>query len=165
MEDYILLGKIGKPVGLKGYFKITVNNKNRYDIRQFNRLFIKAGQGFEEKKILDRRPDKPEIVKIPGIETREQAETLKHQLVYFLREDILPHGTEAYFLDDLLGFEIKSEGEIFGKVIHVDNYGSSDVVFVDNDKKEIVLPLIDGVLKEIDMDKKVLYFDNIDDYI
>ncbi len=165
MDKYILLGKIGKAVGLNGFFKVNLRNRDKNVFTYCERVFIKTINGYEERIIEDIRIDKPHIIKLNGINSRSFAENLKNAEVYFARDDFIEPDSSDYFLDDLLGFEVFCHGVFRGEVVHVDNYGSSDVVYVDLKDKELILPLIDGVLKEIDISEKKLFFDNIDDYI
>lgn len=98
------------------------------------------------------------LLKFKGIETIEQAEELRNLYIEAKREDIkLEKG--AYFIVDLIGLEVfTKEGELLGKIKDVLQPGANDVYVVENEnKKEILLPVIPDVVKQVDIKgKKVI---------
>ena len=96
------------------------------------------------------------ILKLKGIETPEQAETLRNCYIKMDRKNAkkLPEGT--YYIADLIGLDVYSdEEELLGKVDYIYNTGSSDIYVVKNDEgKEILLPAIKDVLKQVDLENK-----------
>ena len=69
-------------------------------------------------------------------------------------EPELEEGT--YYIVDLIGLDVYSdEEELLGKVDYIYNTGSSDIYVVKNDEgKEILLPAIKDVLKQVDLENK-----------
>jgi len=96
------------------------------------------------------------LLKLKGIDTLEQAEQYKGLFLKIARKDAkkLPEGT--YFIADLLGLEVYTEeGELLGKVEDIFNAGANDVYVVKDELgKQILLPGIKEVLKEIDLENE-----------
>ena len=64
----------------------------------------------------------------------------------------LPEGT--YYIADLEGLEVRTaDGKILGNIKEVIRTGSNDVYVLDNDeKKPILIPVIEQVVKEVNID-------------
>lgn len=64
----------------------------------------------------------------------------------------LPDGT--YYICDLLGLEVKkNDGTVLGTIEDIIKTGSNDVYVVNTGKdKPILLPVIDDVVKEVNID-------------
>ena len=82
------------------------------------------------------------------------AEKNKNQVIYAEREILgeLPEG--VYYIADLIGLDIVTEdGEKIGTVSDVFNTGSNDIYEVKREgKKNLLLPVIDDVVLNIDVD-------------
>ena len=84
----------------------------------------------------------------------DMAEKYKNQVIYAEREILgeLPEG--VYYIADLIGLDIVTEdGEKIGTVSDVFNTGSNDIYEVKREgKKNLLLPVIDDVVLNIDVD-------------
>ena len=92
-------------------------------------------------------------MKAKGIDTIEQAETLRNKVLYINRNDVeLPEG--EYFIQDLIGTEVYDidNGRFYGKITDVMKTGANDVYQITaSDGKDYLVPVIDDVVKEIDI--------------
>ena len=63
----------------------------------------------------------------------------------------LPEGT--YYIADLIGLDVYTEdGNLFGKVTDIYNTGANDIYTVKTqDGKEVLLPAIKDVIKQVDI--------------
>ena len=89
------------------------------------------------------------------IDNINQAELLKNRVVTIEREALgeLPEGT--YYIADLEGLEVRTaEGQVLGKIDEVIKTGSNDVyVLKETGGKPILIPVIDEVVKEVNIDE------------
>ena len=96
------------------------------------------------------------ILKLKGIENPEEAEKLRNCYLKIDRKNAkkLPEGT--YFIADLIGLEVYTDENILlGKLEDIYNTGSSDIYVIKNDVgKQILLPAIKEVLKQVDLENK-----------
>ena len=83
-----------------------------------------------------------------------EAELMRNKIVTIEREALgeLPEGT--YYIADLEGLEVRTaDGKILGNIKEVIRTGSNDVYVLDNDeKKPILIPVIEQVVKEVNID-------------
>ena len=89
------------------------------------------------------------IAKLEGIDTVEQAMTLKNKTVFIDRNDLrLPEGT--FFIQDLLGLPVFSEeGGQIGILKDVLEYPAGRV-YVVSGKEEHLIPEAGGFIRELD---------------
>lgn len=94
------------------------------------------------------------LVKLDGIDTVEQAEALRGQVLYLDRRDIkLPKG--RYFICDLIDLTVVDDdtGEVYGTVTDVSETGANNVYHMATaDGREILIPAIPDVVRKVDID-------------
>ena len=95
------------------------------------------------------------LIKFKGIETVEDAEKLRNSYVEIDRADAIPLEEGQYFIADLLGLDVYQDtGEKLGILDDIYNTGSSDIYVVKNELgKQFLLPYIDDVIKQIDIEE------------
>ncbi len=157
MQEYLEVGQIVNTNGLKGLLKI---NPFTDDITRFERLktiFIEHKKELLEFEIESVRYQKKQVLlKLKGIDTIEEAEKYREDYLKINRnkEEKLPEDT--YYIVDLIGLDIYTEGgELLGKLDDIFSTGSNDVYVVKNSEgKQILLPAISDVIKNIDLEQK-----------
>ena len=157
MEEYLEIGQIVNTFGIKGQVKVVPFTD---DITQFDTLkqiYIEKRKNLELFEIEKSNYHKNMmILKLKGIDTPEQAESLRNCYIKINRKDArkLPEGT--YFIVDLIGLDVYTDEEkLLGTLEDIYNAGSSDIYVVKNDEgKEILLPAIKDVLKQVDLENK-----------
>ena len=157
MQEYFEVGQIVNTNGLKGLLKI---NPFTDDITRFEKLktiFIEHKKELLEFEIESVRYQKKQVLlKLKGIDTIEEAEKYREDYLKINRnkEEKLPEDT--YYIVDLIGLDIYTEnGELLGKLDDVFSTGSNDVYVVKNGEgKQILLPAISDVIKNIDLEQK-----------
>lgn len=156
MDSLLEVGQIVNSYGIKGFLKVVplVDDNNQF--KEFKRLYIQKNK---ELKIQEVKFSKNVVLlKVEGIDTIEDALKLKNLYLYAKREDIkLEEG--AHFIVDLIGLEVYTEeGKLLGILKEVLKPGANDVYVVENeDKEQILLPVIPDVIKNIDVEgKKVI---------
>ena len=116
----VQIGKILKPVGLKGELKVQTDWHRGLDV-----LFV----GDKEYKVLKNREyNNFGFYYLDGIDTIEKADKLRGQNVYADR-DKLSLGFDEILTSDLKGFKAigdgKPKGRDLGTVTHIHEYGGN----------------------------------------
>ena len=150
-RQYLEAGKIVGPQGLKGEVKIDPWCDGPNFLVGLKRLFL---DGKVEMKVKTARVHKNiAVVLFEGINSIEQAEKLRGNIVYLNRDDVhLPKGVN--FVRDIIGLEAIDEtsGVKYGKVTDVLRTGANDVYQITNRGKNYLIPKIPEVVSEIDVD-------------
>ncbi|CDD26779.1 MAG: ribosome maturation factor RimM [Clostridia bacterium] len=159
MEEYFEIGQIVNTSGLKGILKIKPFTD---DIKKFSNLktiYIKTKSGLTEFKIEQVRYVKNMVMlKLAGIDTVEEAEKYRNLYIKILRdqEEELEEG--SYYVVDILGCKVNTDAnQELGKIVDVFQTGSNDVYVVkDEQGKQILLPAIKQVIKNVDIKNKII---------
>ncbi len=153
MNDNLLkAGKIVNTHSLRGEVRIFPYCDDADFLCEFDTLYING----EPKDVVSARVHKGQaLIKFDGITDINMAEALVGSIVFIDKDDIeLEEG--RYFIEDLKGCEVFDidSGESYGKVTNVIQTGANDVFEVTSEQKTVLVPKIDDVVKEIDIDKK-----------
>lgn len=151
MEQYLEIGRVVSTHGLRGELRVDPWCDSPQFLCQFKTLYLKKG---ETKLSVSSRPHKTiAIVKAKGIDTIEEAEKLRGRVLYINRSDARLAPGE-YFIQDLMGLDVIDidTSKSYGKITDVLKTGANDVYQVtDEKKKDYLIPVIDDVVKEIDI--------------
>ena len=155
-KEYLEAGKIVNIHGIRGEVKIIPYCDSPELLCEFDRLFL--GKSLKEIYIQRSRVQKNMVIcKIEGIDTPEQAEKLRNQMLYMHRDD-LELDENTYFIQDLIGITVKDAdtGEIYGTIDDVLQTGANDVYSIKNGDKNYLVPAIADVVVDTDINSGVM---------
>lgn len=157
MVKYLEVGKIVNTFGIKGQVKVVPYTDYIERFGELKEVLIEKKnqlQSFQIEQVTYHK--NMVILKLKGIETIEEAEKYRNCYLKIDRKNAkkLPEGT--YFIADLIGLDVYTdEGTLLGKVDDIYNSGSSDIYVVKDEMgKQVLLPAIPEVLKDIDLEKE-----------
>ncbi len=153
MKTYLEIGKIVGTHGIKGEVRIQPWADSGEFLLGFKKLYGREGTPCYQIK--NARVHKNMVIaKIAGIDSIEQADTLRGTVLFMNRADAnLPEG--RYFIQDLIGLRVidADTGEEYGVVTDVFNTVANDVYSLRSpDGKEHFIPAIDKVLAGTDLE-------------
>ena len=152
--DLLKAGKIVNTHSLRGEVRIYPYCDDADFLCDFDSLYVEN----EIYDVVSSRVHKGQaVVKFEGINNINEAETLVGKLVYIDKNEVeLEEG--RYFIEDIKGLEVYDidTGVKYGKVINVIETGANDVFEISSEDKTLLIPKIDDVVKEIDIDKGVI---------
>ena len=157
MTKYLEIGQIVNTFGIKGMVKVKPFTDNIERFSNLEKIYIKNKSGQNEYKIQEVKYHKNMVlIKFEGIENPEQADLLRNSYLLVNRETEEPLEPGRYYIVDMIGLEVFTDNnEYLGKLEDIYNTGSSDIYVVKNELgKQILLPAIEDVIKNIDMDSK-----------
>ena len=157
MQELLEVGQIVNTFGIKGFVKVYpyTDDITRFD--DLKKVYIKNKHQNKELEIQEVKYHKNMVlIKFKGIDNPEDAETLRNMYIFIDREDSKPLDEDTYFIVDLLGLEVYTDdGKLLGKLDDIFNTGSNDIYVVKDELgKQILLPAIKDVIKEINMENK-----------
>ena len=156
MKEYLEAGKIINKRGLGGELKIESYCDTPEVFCDFEKIYLDAN-GKDERKIQSVKLYKDWVyIKIDGVSTAEDADRLRNRLIYANRNDICID-EDSIFIDDIIGLDVidADNGTVYGKLEEVFNRGASDIYRVVNGSKEYLIPAVDEIVIEIDIEKGV----------
>ena len=154
--DWIPVGRVTRTHGLKGELKFFPADQDDLVVQKDQQ--IRLGETtFKIKSV--RGVKSPFIVKFEGVDSIEAAQSLSGQEVLVAKEDFesLPEGEYYRFeIEGLKAFD--DTGKYYGVIEEIIATGSNDVYVVRWDGKEWLVPMIDSVVQNIDLEEGKLIF-------
>ena len=158
--DCFHLGYVAKLHGFKGEVSLFLDVSNPADYAGLDALFIDINNQltpfFVESFKLKNKGFA--AVKFEGVDTEQDARLLLRKSL-FLPTEILPELSGVNFYDhEVIGFKVVDNqfGEV-GELLDIIDLSVNPLLQIQRDKKEVLVPLIDGLVTRVDRDSKVLY--------
>lgn len=157
-EGYRAVGRIDRPWGLQGHIKVLPLTDFPERFKPGARVFI-AGV---ERGVSECRWQSGRVyLRLTGVDAIEDAEDLRGKLIEIPDDDRPPFDEGEYYISDIEGCSVRTtEGSELGEVVEVLTPGANDVWVVHREgRRDILIPAIHDVVKEIDIDGRVLVVD------
>ena len=156
MQGNLEIGQIVNTLGIKGFVKVNrfVDDISRYD--DLEKVYVRRNKELKEMEVEEVKYHKNMVLlKFKGIDRVEDAELLRNSYLEVDRENAIELQEGEYFIADLLGLNIfDEEGKELGKLEDIFNTGSNDIYVVrTEDGKQLLLPAISEVIKEINLEE------------
>lgn len=156
-KQFLETGKIVGTHGIKGMVRIQPWCDDIEFLNGFKRFYLDAqGETFIEKVKIQPNGNVA-IAKFKGIDTIEEAEKYRNKILYINRKDV--KNQEGYFIQDLIGCDVLeiNSGANLGKISDVSQTGANDVWHIMQNGKEFLIPVIDEVVKQVDIEAEKVY--------
>ena len=151
------IGQIVNTFGIKGMVKVKPFTD---DIKRFDYLeniYIEKNNTQKEYEIEEVKYHKDMVlIKFKGVDTVEQAELLRNAYLTISRDSVEKLEEGRYYIVDMLGLEVYTDEQVLlGTLDDIFNTGSNDIYVVkDKQGKQILLPAIQDVIEQIDMENR-----------
>ena len=159
--EWATIGKIVAPFGIRGELKVFSLSDIPDRFAQLDSVFI--GPKHTPRKITAVRPYKGDmlILKFAGIDDANMAETLRNTDLSIPLDKLAKLPPNSYYQHDILGLRVAIlNGREIGTIIEIMETGSNDVYVVKGeDKKQILLPAIKDVVKQVDLIRGMMYIE------
>ncbi len=161
MEELVIVGKITGTHHLKGALKANINIGDEEDLVG-EKVLVEKPNGdrniFTVKKVSPLVGDKV-IIEFEEIENKTQGNLLQNAIIKVNRM-VLGLEDDEYLLQDLLGMEVITlEGKNIGKVTEVFDTAAHEILVVETDETEAMIPNIENFIKDIDFEARKITVD------
>ena len=160
----ILIGKLGKPHGIKGYIYFHYYGEEISNLKHYKDLYLEDSSSMELEKMF-RKSDRL-IIKLKECSDRNSAEELRDKEVFVKENDLLALEQGEYYLYQLEGLIVKNlENKFLGNVKGTIGTKSNEVLVVESsndsiDDEERLIPYIKPqVVKEIKLKEGFILVD------
>jgi 16S rRNA processing protein RimM len=174
-SKFITLGKITKPIGLKGYVKVLsltdfperfseLNSLKIFNEKENSVLFNKFSDSenfFVRDAIIEKEAVK---VLFEGYDDINSVGKMLGCLIVIEESKRAKLAEGQYYLYELVDLDVIVEGKKMGRTVSIENYGGQDLfkIKLDENNKEVLIPFVDDFVKHIDIDKKIIEMEVID---
>lgn len=151
--DWINIGFIRKPHGLKGYVRVEGLSDAPDRFADLDRIGVERKDGRQESLEIERciRDGNGWRMKFLGIDTAEHAERLRGAYLQVPEASVAPLPRDAYYVFELEGCAVVSdEGEEIGILREVMSLPANDVFVVETPTGEAMIPAVRDIVVELD---------------
>ena len=156
-QAYFEVGQIVNTFGIKGFLKVKPFTDDLRRFEELENVLVEKNKELLEMKIEDVKYQNSIILlKLKEINDINTAEKFKGCYIKIERENAKKLPKNTYFIADLIGLDVYTDkGELLGKITDIYDNKSSDIYVVkDNFGKQILLPGIKDVIKQIDIEEE-----------
>ena len=155
-KEFLEIGKFVGTHGVRGMVRIQPWSDNGEFLTQFKNFYLENGN--TKITITKITPHGNVVIAaIKGIDTIEDAEKLRNQVLYIKRDDAhLPEG--RYFVSEIIGAKVfdADTDVLLGTLSDVSPTGANDVWHIKNGEREYLIPAIPPVIIDVDIDKDII---------
>lgn len=149
-DRFILIGKIGKPHGLRGEVRLHHFSEQAENLQSYSRLFLVSlgGEISGPHRVDSRRlQGKTSIVGLESVTDRNEAEAVKGRGVLLEKSELPKMGENEYYYYQFSGLTVKTvEGRLLGKVENIFSNGAQDILVVRQEDQEYLIPVLQSVI-------------------
>jgi 16S rRNA processing protein RimM len=158
MVEFFEIGYINNTHGLKGDVKVRSFMSDEKRFEKLGKILIDVKNTLKEYEIETVRYQSDNVIlKIKGVDDIDTAEKLKNCYIKIPRAEAEELEENEFYIADLIGSEVYAN-ELIGILDDVYSAGGSDVYVIKrSNKKELLLPAIESVIKKIDIVEKKIY--------
>ena len=146
----VIVGRVLAPKGLNGEIQVEVLSDSPERFSSGGVLYVRG-----QPHTIHHSSTMPRgrvAVRLEGIDSREQAEALRHDYL-MVPEDSVPSLPEGEFYHyQIIGISVYTgEREHLGQISEIIETGSNDVYVVTLCGEELLIPALDEVIREVDV--------------
>ncbi len=157
MEDFLQIGIITSPHGLKGEVKVYPTTDDNKRFKKLKKVYVEQKGERQECSVESARFFKNMVIlKLKEFQDINEVEHLRKASLLVERKDAVPLNEDEYFIADLIGLSVLTEdGELLGTLTDVMVTGANDVYVVkDSAGNELLIPAIKDCILSINLEKE-----------
>lgn len=150
---YLAVAQVARPFGLRGELKANILTDYPEELGRLHTVYlgpensprtveaIRLHQGFA-------------LFKLAGCDDRDAAEELRGALIQVALENAVPLEADEFYEHQIVGLTVVEEdGAVLGQVSEIISTGANDVYVVIGSGGELLLPAIEKVILDIDLEE------------
>ncbi|MGC2165556.1 MAG: ribosome maturation factor RimM [Gallionella sp.] len=156
------MGRVAAAHGIRGWVKVQPYTEYLDSLQGFSSWWLgnESGPWSEVKVANCEVHNKTLAAQFPECTDRTAAERLKGLLIAVPRSGLPEQSEGEYYWVDLIGLDVVNEqGEHLGKVDHLLETGANQVLSVLVDSRELLIPFVASVIKQVDIQGHLISVD------
>jgi 16S rRNA processing protein RimM len=158
-DAVVRIGYVARPHGVRGALRVALDNPDSESLAPSKLVTLDNGSGRRAYTIAQIAPLGRGAVRIEleGIVTREAADALRGAIALIATADLPPESAGEFYTYRAIGCEVRTtDGSLIGRVTEIFPTGANDVLVVENQGSEVLVPVIADVIKHLDFDRRVI---------
>lgn len=155
--DYIVVGKLGAPYGVRGWVKLQSFTEQIDNLLDYDPWYIGLSsgpkRGWEIAAVTEAKTHgKGLVAKFKGCDDRDCAARMTGQEIAIRRDQLPPTEEGEYYWSDLEGLTVLTlDGVSLGVVDHLLETGANDVLVVKGDRERLIPYVTGPIVKSVDL--------------
>jgi 16S rRNA processing protein RimM len=162
--ETVLWGWVAAPHGLRGALRVRPANPESPNLDAICRCFIETAEGLREMRVVEASAagGKAVRIRLEGVDSIEAAQLMCGRPLLIAKADLPAPAEGEFYYFEVLGFAVQTlDGRSIGRIEEVFFNGAHDVWTVKGDGREVLVPVIEDVVKEIDAERRRALIDPI----
>lgn len=163
-SDFVVIGRVRRAHGTKGEVCVEPITDFPERFQSLREVLIRGENGEARAVGIEgvRYKAGLALVKLEGVDDRTEAGKLRGALMGVPRKHVVPTEEDEYYHFDLIGCRVVDEkGEEVGTVKEVLRMPANDVLVVSDGGREMLVPTVKQVVKDVRIDGKVIVIERI----
>lgn len=160
-EEYVIIGRFGRPYGVQGWIKLLVFTDPPENIFDYPDWYIKQDTTWNRLKVSECKSHGVLILaKLDGYDAPESVKRFTNVEIAIPRGELPVLSEDEVYLHDLPGFEAKNlAGETLGTVKKIFDSGAHDIINVEGTASYLIPFVRDTFVKNIDKSARIITVD------
>jgi 16S rRNA processing protein RimM len=148
--DRILLGRIGRPHGVRGLVRVQSFTADPSDIASYGPVSDETGARTFHLRVV--QPGEMPVVAVEGVADREAAARLTGTALYVARDRLPAPAEDEFYHADLIGLAVEdASGRRLGTVANVNDHGAGAFLEIDTGAQPLLLPFTRLAVPVVDL--------------
>jgi len=149
--DWVVIGVIAGAHGVKGEMKVNLETDFPERFKRLRTIY--AGKdhvpmGVESARRLGDRV----AIRLADCTDRDAAQALHGTLLFIPASDMMPLPAHTYYRDQIVGLRVvTTAGDPLGTITEILATGSNDVYVARDEQREILIPALKEIVREVDI--------------
>lgn len=160
-QNRVAMGYIKGVFGIKGWLKIAANTEYSDSLLDYHEWhLVKDGKTISVTLEAGKVVNSELQVKFEGINDRDLAFSLRGYTIEIPREAFAPTEEDEYYWTDLVGMTVVNKDHtVLGKVSNLMETGANDVLMIDGEHGQILIPFVSQYIETVDTGSKTITAD------
>jgi 16S rRNA processing protein RimM len=166
-KNWVIVGRFGRPHGLKGYISVYSFTEPRENIQDYPNWYVQLNGEWTPLTILNTEAHTRFIVAmVDGYQEREKVAQLTNLDIAIQSEQLPTLDSGEYYWHQLVGMTVvNTSGVLMGTVTEIMATGSNDVLVVTGEARYLIPYRVGAVVLEVSEDKRQITVDWDTDYL
>lgn len=159
--QWVPMGYIKGAFGVKGWVKISANTEYTDSLLDYPQWRLTRNGKSIMLALENGKLNGDELqVKFEQINDRDAAHELRGYTIEINRADFAPAEEDEYYWADLVGMNVVNlQGESLGSVMNLMETGAHDILVIDGEHGQKLIPFVEQFINEVDNEKRIITAD------
>ena len=162
------MGKLLKPRGLKGELNTSIFNEYESTLKTGTIIWLKTNEEnyFSRKIESIKLVGEKSYIKLSDCNCREDSKKVQGLVFFLSRDSFDPINDNEHYLVDMINSKVVDESQKYlGAVTDVLLINTQNIIVVETEGKEILIPYVDAHIMLFDKKKKIIRVKDVEDFI